>query len=52
MTSLSVTSTTVARLSKKRHMYLRSVSPYSCFTIAMSMRVPEGPMVPAKLLVN
>jgi hypothetical protein len=31
----------VARLSKKRHMYLRRVSPCSCFTIARSMRVPE-----------
>jgi hypothetical protein len=39
---LSVTSTTVARLSKKRHMYLRSVSPCSCFTIARSMRVPDA----------
>jgi hypothetical protein len=40
------------RLSKKRRMYLRSVSPCSCFTIARSMRVPERPMAPAKLLVN
>jgi hypothetical protein len=52
MTSLSVTSTTVACLSKKRRMYLRRVSPYSCFTIARSMRVPERPIAPAKLLVN
>jgi hypothetical protein len=34
---LSVTSTTVARLSKKRPMYLRRVSSCSCFTIARSM---------------
>jgi hypothetical protein len=33
-------------------MYLRRVSPCSCFTIARSMRVPERPMAPAKLLVN
>jgi hypothetical protein len=52
MTSLSETSTTVARLSKKRHMYLCSVSPCSCFTIVRSMRVPERPMAPAKFLVN
>jgi hypothetical protein len=52
MTSLSVTSTTVARLSKKRRIYLRKVSPCSCFTIARSMRVPECPMALAKLLVN
>jgi hypothetical protein len=30
----------VARFSKKRCMYLRRVSPCSCFTIARSMRVP------------
>jgi hypothetical protein len=42
----------VARLSKKRRMYLRRVSPCSCFTIARSMRVPERPIAPAKLLVN
>jgi hypothetical protein len=47
-----VTSTTVARLSKKRRMYLRRVSPCSCFTIARSMRVPERLIAPAKLLVN
>jgi hypothetical protein len=52
MTSLSVTSTTMARLSKKRRMYLRRVSPYSCFTIVRSMRVPKRPIAPAKLLVN
>jgi hypothetical protein len=52
MTSLLVTSTTVARLSKKRHMYLRRVSPCSYFTIARSMKVPERPIAPAKLLVN
>jgi hypothetical protein len=37
MTSLSVTSTMVARLSKKRRMYLCRISPYSYFTIARSM---------------
>jgi hypothetical protein len=47
-----VTSTTVARLSKKWRMYLRRVSPCSCFTIARSMRVPEQPIALAKLLVN
>jgi hypothetical protein len=47
-----MTSLSVARLSKKRRMYLRSVSPCSCFTIARSMRVPERPMAPVKLLVN
>jgi hypothetical protein len=52
MTSLSVTSTMVVRLSKKRRMYWRSVSPYSCLTIARSMRVLEHPMEPKKLLVN
>jgi hypothetical protein len=52
MTSLSVTSTTVARLSKKHRMYLRRVSPCSYFTIARSMRVPEWPIVFVKLLVN
>jgi hypothetical protein len=31
---------------------LRRVSHCSCFTIARSMRVPECPMAPAKLLVN
>jgi hypothetical protein len=31
---------------------LRKVSPYSCFTMARSMRVPERPMAPTKLLVN
>jgi hypothetical protein len=44
--------TTVARLSKKRRMYLRRVSPCSCFTITRSMRVPERPIALAKLLVN
>jgi hypothetical protein len=39
-------------LVKKASLYLRSVSPCSCFTIARSMQVPERPMVPAKLLVN
>jgi hypothetical protein len=52
MTSLSVTSTTVARLSNKRRMYLRRVSPCSCFTIAWSMQVPDWPIAPVKLLVN
>jgi hypothetical protein len=52
MTSLSVTSTTVAHLSKKRRMYFRKVSPCSYFTMARSMRVPERPVAPAKLLVN
>jgi hypothetical protein len=52
MTSLSVTSTTVARLLKKCRMYLRRVSPCSCFNITKSMRVPERPMELAKLLVN
>jgi hypothetical protein len=42
----------MARLSKKRRMYLRRVSPCSYFTIARSMRVPERPIAPAKLLVN
>jgi hypothetical protein len=42
----------VVRLSKKRRMYLRKVSPCSCFTMARSMQVPERPMVPVKLLVN
>jgi hypothetical protein len=42
----------VARLSKKRRMYLRKVSPCSCFTISRSMRVPERPIASAKLLVN
>jgi hypothetical protein len=41
-----------AHLSKKRRMYLRRVSRCSCLTIARSMRVPDRPMVPAKLLVN
>jgi hypothetical protein len=52
MTSLSVTSTTVVRLSKKRCLYLRRVSPCSYFTIARSMQVPERPIAPAKLLVS
>jgi hypothetical protein len=52
MTSLSVTLTIVVHLSKKRRMYLRSVSPCSYFTIARSMRVPERAMAPVKLLVN
>jgi hypothetical protein len=52
MTSLSVTPTMVVRLSKKHRVYLHKVSPYSCFTIARSMQVPERPMAPAKLLVN
>jgi hypothetical protein len=42
----------VARLSKKCCMYLRRVSPFSCFTIARSMRVPERPIALAKLLLN
>jgi hypothetical protein len=46
MTSLSMTSTTVVRLSKKHRMYLRSVSPCSYFTIARSMRVAKHPMDP------
>jgi hypothetical protein len=33
-------------------MYLRRVLPCSCFTIARSMRVPERPIAPARLLVN
>jgi hypothetical protein len=37
-------------LSKKRRMYLRKVSPCSCFTMARSMRVLERTMVPAKFL--
>jgi hypothetical protein len=47
-----VTSTTVARFSKKRHMYLRRVSPCSYLTTVRSMLVPDRPMAPAKLLVN
>jgi hypothetical protein len=39
-------------LVKKCCMYLRRVSPCYCFTIARSMRVPERPIAPAKLLVN
>jgi hypothetical protein len=39
-------------MSKKRRMYLRRVSPCSCLTMARSMRVPDRPMAPAKLLVN
>jgi hypothetical protein len=49
---LVVTLTTVAHLSKKHRMYLRRVSPRSCFTIARSMQVPKRPMAPMKLLVN
>jgi hypothetical protein len=36
----------------ENRMYLRRVLPCSCFTIARSMRVPERPIAPAKLLVN
>jgi hypothetical protein len=39
-------------LVEEASMYLRRVSPCSCFTIARSMRVLERPIVPAKSLVN
>jgi hypothetical protein len=39
-------------LSKKLRKYWRNFSPCSCLTIAKSMRVPEHPMAPVKLLVN
>jgi hypothetical protein len=45
MTSLSVTSTTVASLSKMRHIYWRSVSPCSCFDhhhVHAGTRAPHG----------